>query len=360
MSPENRHTGNHDMSVTTSPFGQFDGRDIDLFTLENPGGVTVKITNYGATVTSIEMPDRDGNRANVVCGFDTLDGYFGDAYRGNSPYFGCTVGRYAARIKDGKFTVGGREHQVATNDGPNHLHGGIVGFDKRVWDAECTEDGDGVALKLGLVSPDGEEGYPGTVKVAVEFRLTPNNELRIRYTAETDSATPLSLTNHTYFNLGGFADKILDQTAQILSDRCLVPDETNVPVGQEAQVAGTAADFTAPKRIGDAFAELPNGFEHYYVFNKPHGSLDRVATFADEKSGRTLEVQTTEPGMLFYTGYYTSDDLGREDGTQFGQFKAFCSETSKYPNGPNIPGAPGSVLEPGGKYDETTVFKFGW
>ena len=348
------------MNIGKSLFGQFEGRDIDLYSLENDRGVAVKITNYGGIVTSIVIPDRDGSRGDIVCGFDTLDGYFGEAYQANSPYFGCIVGRYAARIKDGTFTVGGQKYQVATNDGPNHLHGGIVGFDKRVWDAGCFQEANACGLRLSLVSPDGEEGYPGTVKVAVEYRLTQDNELRIRYTAETDRATPLSLTNHTYFNLNGFADKVFDHTAQILSDRYLVPDETNVPVGQEKAVSGTVCDFTSPKRLGEAFRELKNGFEHYYVFTKPVGTPGKVAVFSDASSGRTLEICSSEPGMLFYTGYYTSDDLQRENGTRFGQFKAFCCETSKFPNGPNIPGAPGSILEPGRKYDETTVFTFKW
>jgi aldose 1-epimerase len=348
------------MNVSKTQFGRFEGRDIDLYTLKNDNGVTVKITNYGGIVTSLVVPYKNGDRNDIVCGFDTLEGYFSDVYKGNSPYFGCVVGRYAARIKGGRFTVDDKAYQVATNDGPNHLHGGIVGFDKKVWDAESFEETGACGVRLSLTSPDGDEGYPGTINVTVEYRLTQVNELRIHYQAEADKATPLSLTNHTYFNLNGFSDKILDHTAQILGDRCLVSDETNVPIGDEQPVAGTAGDFTTSKRIGDAFEELPNGFEHYYVFTKPLGSLEKVAVFSEGSSGRTLEVETTEPGMLFYTGYYTSDDLEREDGTQFGQFKAFCCEASKYPNGPNIAGAPGSVLEPGKKYDETTVFRFSW
>ena len=348
------------MNISKSPFGQVQGQDVDLFTMENDNGVTVKITNYGGIVTSVVIPDRDGNRGDIACGFDRLDSYFSEAYKANSPYFGCIVGRYAARIKDGKFTVDGQPYQVATNDGPNHLHGGIVGFDKRVWTAESSQEADACVLRLALVSPDGEEGYPGTVKVVVEYRLTQSNELQIRYTAETDRVTPLSLTNHTYFNLNGFSDKVLDHRVLISSDRCLVPDETNVPVGQEQAVSGTACDFLSPKRLGDAFAELPNGFEHYYVFPESDGTVVKAATFADGVSGRTLEVHTSEPGMLLYTGYYTSDGLAREDGTRFGQFKAFCCEASKYPNGPNISGSPRSTLEPVQQYDETTVFKFGW
>ena len=348
------------MKITAVPFGQVDGRPVDLFALENDQGVTVKITNYGGVVTSIVVPDRAGNRQDIACGFNSLDGYFSEVYKANSPYSGCIVGRYAARIKDGVFTVDGRRYQVATNDGPNHLHGGIIGFDKQVWGAAHSQQDDACALRLGLVSPNGQEGYPGTVCVVVEYRLTQSNELQIHYTAETDRTTPLSLTNHTYFNLNGFKDQVLDHTVQISSDRDLVPGETNVPSGEERSVSGTACDFRTPIRLGDAFEQLPNGFEHYYVFAASDGSVNRVAEFAEASTGRTLEVFTSEPGMLFYTGYYTSDDLAREDGTRFGQFRAFCCETSKYPNGPNIPGSPRSMLQAGQQYDETTVFKFGW
>jgi aldose 1-epimerase len=348
------------MKITPAPFGKHDGRDVTVFTLENDSGMTAKITDYGGTVTSITIPDRDGQRSDIVCGFDTLDGYFSDAYKANSPYFGCLVGRYAGRIKDGTFAVDGTDYQVATNDGPNHLHGGIVGFDKQIWDAVASQESDACVLTLSLTSVDGDEGYPGTLKVTVEYRVTQANELRIRYQAQTDKATPLALTNHTYFNLNSFAGKILDHRAQITSDRYLVPDETNVPVGQEQAVAGTACDFNTAKPIGEAFRDMPNGFEHYYVFGKAPGACEKVAVFTEPTRGRTLEVETTEPGMLFYTGFYTSDALKREDGTAFGQFKAFCCETAKYPNGPNIDGAPKSVLEPDQRYDETTVFRLAW
>jgi len=348
------------MKTEKSTFGTVDGREVELFTLENDNGMTVKITNYGGIVTDIIIPDKTGARSSIACGFDSLEGYFSEAYKANSPYFGCLVGRYAGRIKDGRFTIDGTNYQLATNDGPNHLHGGIRGYDKRVWDARLVEDAGDAVLALSLLSEDGEEGYPGTVRIAVEYRLTNANELRIRYRAETDKATPITLTNHTYFNLNSFSDKVLDHVVQIRSDRYLVPDETNVPVGEEAAVAGTAADFNAPRRLGDAFRDLPMGFEHYYVFNKPLGALEKVAEITEPSSGRRLEMLTTEPGSLFYTGRYTSDELRREDGTQFGQFRAFCLETSKYPNGPNIPGAPRSILRPGETYDETTVYRLSW
>jgi aldose 1-epimerase len=348
------------MKITTTPFGAVDGVDVDLYTLENDNGVIARITNYGGIVTSLVVPDAQGGRADIVCGFDTLDGYFSEAYKANSPYFGCLVGRYAARVKDGRFTVDGEDFQVATNDGPNHLHGGIKGFDKRVWTAAAFEDTEGLCLELKRTSPDGEEGYPGRLEVLVIYRLNNENELSIDYQAQTDKATPLSLTNHTYFNLGGFTDRILNHKAMIAADRFLVPDDTNVPVGDEFEVAGTVWDYKAPKPIGDVFEESEMGFETYYVFSKPVGTFAKVASFSDETSGRTLEVSSSEPGMLFYTGFYTSDELKRESGAGFGPFRAFCCETSRYPNGPNIAGAPDSILKPDSKYESKTVFKLRW
>ncbi len=347
------------MKTSSAPFGQADGRDVSLFTLENDHGMTVKITNYGGTVTSIVIPDAHGNRSDVVCGFDTLDGYFSEAYRNNSPYFGCVVGRYAGRIKDGRFTIDGVTSQLATNDAPNHIHGGVKGFDKCVWDAEIADDGDCVLI-LKLTSPDGDEGYPGILVCAVEYRLNNDNELRIRYLAQCDKATPLALTNHTYFNLNGFTDKVLDHVVQLSADRFLTPDETNVPVGDETPVAGTICDFNQPKRLGDTFGDQPLGFEHFYVFRKDPETCQKVCEVTEPSTGRKLEVFTTEPGGLFYTGRYTSDELAREDGTRFGQFRAFCVETAKYPNGPNIKGAPNSILNPGEFCDESTIYRFSW
>lgn len=344
------------MSITKAPFGTVDGVAVDLFTLENKNGVVAKITNYGGTVTSLVVPDCRGGQDDIVCGFNNLDSYFAEAYKANSPYFGALVGRYAARIKDGKFTVDGVDYQVATNDGTNHIHGGIKGFDKCVWTAGIC----GESLKLSLTSPDGDEGYPGKLDVVVTYTLTDNNELAIAYEATTSKATPLSLTNHTYFNLGGFKDKILDHKAMIVSDKFLTVDETNVQSGEEFQVGGTVWDYNRPHPLGDVFVEKEMGFETYYVFSKPVGSFAKVAEFSDEVSGRKLEVSSSEPSMLMYTGFYTSDALKRESGEQFGQFKAFCCETSKYPNGPNIEGAPDCILQPGSTYKSKTVFKLSW
>jgi aldose 1-epimerase len=345
------------MNISSIPFGSVDGQVVDLFTLSNDHGMVVKITNYGGIVTSMLVPDKNGRAEDIVCGFDTLDGYFSETYTGNSPYFGCLVGRYAARIKDGKFKVNGIDYTVDTNDGPNHLHGGIKAFDKRVWTAEVFEDNGIAGVKLYLMSPEGDGGYPGNLEVIVNYSLNKNNEFSIEYSAVTDKATPLSLTNHTYFNLNAFDGKILDHKASIASDKFLVPDHSNVPVGEERMVANTVWDYNQAKPIGDVFAESEMGFETYYVFSKPLNSFAKVAEFSDPQSGRNLEVSTSEPGMLFYTGFYTSDELQRESCTKFGQFKAFCCETSRYPNGPNITGAPDTILLPEAEYKSRTVFK---
>ena len=335
------------MTSKITNFGSHQGQDIQLYSLENEKGMAVKITNYGATITSISVPDPDKSRVDLVCGFDMLEGYFSEEYQANAPYFGCTVGRYSSRIKDGRFEINGKEFTVACNDGPNHLHGGITGFNKKVWDAELTEDSDHATIKMTMRSPHMDEGYPGNLEVSVLFSLDNNNALTISYEAVTDEETPVSLTNHTYFNLSGFAQTIEEHKATVFASRHLKADETNVPVGEIEALKGTAADLRAGILFKDAFAKLETGFEHYFLFDKELWKLDKVAEFVDTQSGRKLEVLTTEPGMLFYTGYFTSDKLQRESGDQYGRYRGFCCETHRYPNGPNIDNSPASVLKPG-------------
>ncbi|MEM9834521.1 MAG: galactose mutarotase, partial [Bacteroidota bacterium] len=232
----------------------------------------------------------------------------------------------------------------------------IVGFDKQVWSAETVDSDEGIGVKMSLVSPDGDEGYPGEVAVTVTFLLNNSNELAIHYFAEANQTTPLSLTNHTYFNLTGFQDTIENHQVQIQADTFLQPDETNVPVGGIASVADTPADLRSEQRLGDALSQLKTGFEHFYCFN-PSDSIQTVAKFSDPASKIGLEVATTEPGILFYTGYFTSDELQRENGDQYGRFRGFCCETSRYPNGPNLVDSPGSLTSPGTPYHSATVFK---
>lgn len=340
-------------------FGTFQGQDVEVFTLANHNGMSIEIMTYGATITSIKVPSKSGRVDDVVCGFDHFSDYFGDEYKANSPYFGCTVGRYAARVKEGIFKLDTHDVIVAKNDGANHLHGGVTGFDKRLWQAGVVSV-DGVSgVKMSLFSADGDQGYPGDLEASVTFLLTHDNKLRINYDATASQTTPLSLTNHSYFNLSGFKHDIKDHKVEIAASRFLVPDETNVPIGDIAEV-DEWTDFRGLKSLRPAFDQLENGFEHFYLFDDSSHQLKTVATVSEPDSGRTMSVKTTEPGMLFYTGFYTSDRLQRSVDVKFGQFRGLCFETSKYPNGPNIPGAPRSVLAVGDNYSETTEFQFNW
>lgn len=346
------------MNSNTIRFGAHQGEAVNVYLLENEQGLRVKIMNYGATITSISVPDPQGGRIELACGFDRFEDYFSADYLQNAPYFGCTVGRYSSRIKDGEFTIQGKTYQVACNDGSNHLHGGVKGFDKRIWKAEWSDDSDGIGICMRLSSPSLEEGYPGNVEVEVLFSLDNNNTLTIAYKGITDQETPLSLTNHTYFNLSGFQENILQHQAQVRAGRHLKPDETNVPVGEIEALDGLAADLRTSIPLQQAIAQMETGFEHYFLFDKPLGELAEVAAFEDPHSGRKLVISTTEPGMLFYTGYFTSNELKRSKTERYGRFKGFCCETHRYPNGPNIPGSPGSLLSPGETYQSTTAYHF--
>ncbi|PWJ37960.1 aldose epimerase family protein [Sediminitomix flava] len=334
-------------------FGEFEGVQIDQYILRNSNGMQVKVITYGACVSSILLPKNSDEYADVVCGFEGMEGYLSDAYKTNAPYFGCTVGRFSSRIKDGKFTLEGKDYQLDTNDGPNHLHGGINAFDKRIWNAKV----EGNVLVMQINSADGDGGFPGNVDLNVSFELTEENALKVSYYATTDKATPLSFTNHSYFNLSGFDTDIKQTKAQILANKFLKPDETNVPVGETVEVSGRIDDLREGKVLGDTFKELETGFEHYYVFDQQEG-LNKVAVFEDSQSGRSLTILTDEPGMLFYTGYFTSNELKRETGQQYGQYRGFCCEAHRYPNGPNISGAPIAITTPDQPYESETVYQF--
>lgn len=349
------------LSIRAAPFGKVGENVVKLYTLENAAGMQVSITNYGATVSSIIMPDAKGNLANIAAGFDTLEGYFSEEYKANSPYFGGIIGRYASAIEDSQFSLNGKDYTLADNMAPHHLHGGKLGFDRLIWQhVSSKKRADAVSLTLNLVSKDGDEGYPGTLNLYVQYTLTNNNELRIHYMASSDKDTPLSLTNHTYFNLTGYKENILSHELSLKSQGYLVPSDSGVTHGVVKSVKGESTDFNKAKTFGELFKDMPMGLEHFYIFDNPKAALQKVAKIVEPKSGRTLEILTTEPGTLVYTGRYTSDKLKREDGTQYGQFRGFCIETSKYPNGPNIKGSPRSILKAGEAYDETTVFKFSW
>lgn len=340
-------------NVQVSSFGKLaDGTPVSLFTLTNGGGLVAKITNYGAIITELHVPDRAGNLGDIVWGFDNIGQYL-KAH----PYFGATVGRVANRIAKGKFTLEGKTYRLAVNNGPNHLHGGLKGFDKVVWKAESQG---AASVKFTYTSPDGEEGYPGTVGVIVLMTLTEKNELTLEYTATTDQPTPVNLTNHSYFNLAGSGD-ILSHELMMAADHFTPKDENSIPTGEIKAVKGTPMDFTKPHAIGSRFAQLaekPVGYDHNYVLNGGGKSLSLTARVFEPRTGRVLEVSTTEPGVQLYTSNYLDGSLTGKGGVVYRQHSAFCLETQHFPDSVNHPNFPSTILRPGQTYRQTTVHKF--
>ena len=347
------------MIINKTLFGSFQNQNIDLYTLKNSNGMSVKITNYGATVTEISVPNSKGEVENVACGFDTLNGYFSKEYVANSPYFGGTIGRYCSQIKDAKFSLNGKEYQLSANCGDNNLHGGTVGFDKRIWNVKTIE-GNQPSIRMTLISKDLEEGYPGNVQVSVQFTLTANNELKIDYNATPDQDTPIALTNHTYFNLNAFSSTIEDHIVQVNTSKRQAIDDTGAGTGEIVNIEGEADDLRIGKKIGDVHTQINDGFEHFYVFDNANSEIQEVASVKSKQSGRSLTVSSTEPCMLLYTGKYTSDDIKRENGEQYGKFRGFCCETHRYQNGPNIEDSPNTITKAGEEFKSTTIFKFSW
>lgn len=344
-------TANTKQGVTQASWGQVDGKAVNLYTLTNKNGVQVKITNYGGTVTSWIVPDKNGKQSSIVIGFDSLQGYLQ-----KPPYFGALIGRYGNRIGNAKFTLDGKNFTLAANDGKNHLHGGNKGFDKVVWDATFSDSIP--ALTLNYLSKDGEEGYPGNLKVSVTYTLTDDNELTIDYNAETDKATPVNLTNHCYFNLtGDVKNTILDHTLQIDADNYTPVDATLIPTGEIKPVKGTPFDFTQPTKIGARIDQVPGGYDHNFVLNKKDSSLHLVATLADSTSGRKMEVYTVEPGLQFYSGNFLDGTFKLADGTPINKHTALCLETQHFPDSPNKPKFPSTILQPGQKYHTVTKYK---
>ena len=338
-------------AVTQQDFGQADGKAVYLYTLTNKNGAAVKITNYGGIVTSWVAPDKKGNASSIVLGFDSLSGYLA-----KPPYFGALVGRYGNRIANGKFKIGDSSYTLATNNGKNHLHGGLKGFDKVVWDASMVDSV--AALTLTYTSKDGEEGYPGNLKVTVVYTFSDDNELGIEYSAETDKPTVLNLTNHSYFNLTGSVENtILQHSLTINADAYTPVDSTLIPTGVLQPVKGTAFDFTSPAVIGSRIASVPGGYDHNYVLNSKDGSLQLAAVLADSVSGRKLEVYTTQPGMQFYTGNFLDGSIKTSDGKAIGKNAALCMETQHFPDSPNQPSFPSTLLKPGEKYHTVTKYK---
>jgi len=341
--------------VTLEPFGKTpDGGNVEAVTLENGNGVRMRVMTYGATVISLLVPDRSGQARDVVLGHDHLSGYLLA-----SPYFGAVIGRYANRIARGRFTLGGVEYRLATNNGPNHLHGGVRGFDKVIWTVGEVEAGRKLVLRY--VSPDGEEGYPGTLTATVSYELGERNEITIDYEAVTDRPTPVNLSQHSYFNLSG-SDDILDHELTIAADRFTPVAAGLIPTGSLDAVAGTPLDFRTARRIGERINDrhpqlvLAGGYDHNYVLSRPGDVLAAAARLRDPGGGLTLEVRTTEPGIQFYSGNFLDGSITGKGGAVYRRHGGLCLETQHFPDSPNRPSFPSTILEPGRTYRSRTVW----
>ena len=349
-------------SVTRDTFGTMpDGTTIESFTLANGRGIEVRAITYGAIITSLETPDRQGQPGDIVLGFDALDGYLKDP-----PYFGAIIGRYGNRIAKGRFTLDDESYALATNNGENHLHGGVRGFDKVVWDAAPFENQRGVGVTFRHTSPDGDEGYPGTLAVEVTYTLTSQDELVVDYRATTDKATPINLTQHSYFNLAGDgAGDILGHVLQLDASRYTPVDAGLIPTGAIAPVEGTPFDFRAPTAIGDRIGAdheqltLGGGYDHNFVLDRTSDGLVHAARVVEPTTGRTLDVMTTEPGIQFYSGNFLDGTITGKGGHVYGHRNGFCLETQHYPDSPNQPAFSSTILRPGEEYRSQTVFRFG-
>jgi aldose 1-epimerase len=343
------------MDVFKGGFGTLpDGRRVELYTLVNRNGLKARLIDYGATLVELTAPDRNGRFGDIVLGFDSLEGYLK-----SSPYFGCIVGRYGNRIAKGRFTLDGVEYKLAVNNGANHLHGGLVGFDKVLWTAEPVSVEGARGVRFSYLSPDGEEGYPGNLRVTVTYLLTDANELTIRYEAETDKATPVNLTHHSYFNLAGQGNgDILGHELTLFAPSYAPVDEGLIPTGLIAAVAGTPFDFMKPETIGARIAQVPGGYDHNFVLGSGGGKLAPAATVYEPAGGRVLDILTTEPGIQFYAGNFLDGTIVGKDGKAYPKHAGFCLETQHFPDSPNRPEFPTTILRPGTKYESLTVHKF--
>jgi aldose 1-epimerase len=349
-------------SVTKASFGTTaDGVPVDLYTLTNSSGMEVRAVSYGGIILSLRVPDRDGKLGDVVLGYDTLDGYLKA-----SPYFGSIIGRYGNRIARGKFTLDGKEYSLATNNGPNALHGGVKGFDKVVWRAESFKKPEGVGVVFSYMSADGEEGYPGKLEATVTYTLADDNTLGFDYRAVTDKATPVNLTQHSYFNLAGDgAGDILGHELMLKASRFTPVDSTLIPTGEIRAVAGTPFDFTTPHTIGERIGaqeeqiKFGGGYDHNFVLDRePGDSLQLAARVYEPKSGRVMEVSTTEPGVQFYSGNFLDGSITGKAGHVYRHRTGFCLETQHHPDSPNKPEFPSTILKPGQEYRSRTVYAF--
>ncbi len=350
------------LSIAKSSFGTTtDGRGVDLYTLENERAVRVKVLTYGAIIYSFETPDRNGRCTNLTANCASLTDY-----ETRSPCFGALVGRVANRIARGRFTLDGQTFILPVNAAPNHIHGGVRGFAKRVWDARPTKTSDSVALVLTYTSKDGEEGYPGTLKCTVVYELNNRNEWKMDYTAQTDKPTPINLSNHAYWNLSGAeSGDILNHVLQINADRYLLSDEHLIPTGEILPVEGTPLDFRSPRAVGERKAQIRGqqfggGYDHCMVINhKNSGDMPFCARLSDPKSGRTMEVLTTEPGVQIFSANFSTGDLHSPSGYSYPKHFGLCLETQHFPDSPNKPQFPTTILRPGETFRSTTIHKFG-
>jgi aldose 1-epimerase len=345
-------------TVKRMDFGKTsDGTPVDLYVLTNASGSQAKVITYGALLTELQVPDKDGKLGDVVLGFDDLKGYLGD-----HPYFGATIGRVTNRIANAKFSLDGKEYKLAANNGPHSLHGGKKGFDKVVWKATPLPAKEGTGVKFTYVSPDGEENYPGKLTATVTYTLTDANELRLDYSATTDKATPVNLTNHSYFNLAGPASgDILSHELTIFADKYTPTDKTLIPTGELAPVKGTPFDFTTATKIGARIEEVkgdPSGYDLNYVVRSGDKSPALAARVRDPKSGRVMEVFTTEPGIQFYTGNFLDGTVKARGGVVCNKHQAFCLEAQHFPDAVNQPKFASIILAPGKTYSQTTIYKF--
>ena len=346
--------------VSKQPFGTTaDGLPVDIYTLRNAKGCEARITNYGGTVVSLKVPDRQGQLGDVVLGFDSLADYIKE-----SPYFGSLIGRYGNRIANGQFILDGKTFTLATNNGPNHLHGGNKGFDKVVWKAQAfLQNSQEPVLALQYTSQDGEEGYPGTLDVLAVYTLTNDNALRLEFGATTSKDTIVNLTHHSYFNLAGQGN-ILGHDVMINAEQFTPVDSNLIPTGELRPVQGTPFDFTTPTAIGaridanDEQLKFANGYDHNWVINKPAGELGLMARVYEPASGRILEVMSTQPGLQFYTGNFLDGSLKGKNGSVYQFRSGFCMEPQHYPDSPNKPNFPSVVLKPGDTYKSTIIYRF--
>ena len=348
--------------VTRAAWGKMpDGTGVDIYTLANANGVEIKAITYGGIIQSLRVPDRAGRFDDIVLGFDSLEGYLAD-----HPFFGAIIGRYGNRIGKAQFTLDGQTYELAANNGPNHLHGGVKGFDKVLWKAEGTKGDDGPGVTFTRTSLDGEEGYPGNLNVRVTYTLTDRNELVVDYHATTDKGTPVNLTQHSYFNLAGQASgDILGHELMLNADRYTPVDETLIPTGELAPVQGTPFDFRQPTAIGARISQdhpqlkYGLGYDHNWVLSRKGDGLQLAARVHEPKTGRTLEVSTTEPGIQFYAGNFLDGKLTGKAGAVYRHRTGFCLETQHFPDSPNKPQFPSTILKPGAEYRSRTVFTFG-